>query len=583
MDVAALPQLQFLGFTLDRVRCCLWAGESEIGLRPKSFDVLRLLVERHGRLVTKDEIFDAVWPNVAVTDDSLFQCVKDIRQALNDTDQRIVKNVPGRGYVFATPVTEIDRAAPKGLTAFATAVDTGAAPQRWWLAARWPAVAAAVLLGAMAAGLIAIDGNVSPQREPAALALPGRPSIAVLPFADLSGRPDQLYLSDGIAQDISGGLSKFKDLFVIAHHSAARYKTRDATSEQIGRELGVRYLLKGSVRKGGEQLRISVDLIDAGSGAQIWGERYDREMTGIFAVQDDVVQQIVVRLVAHIGRSELERTMRKAPEAWAAYDHYLRGNAFLQRVLADTTGEAAAGARDAFKRSIAADPRFAPAKRGLAATDLAELLNPHIFPSLYPASAVRAWNAPERAVALDRIVQTAQEAIELDPALPEAYATLGFALHWRDGPAVGKKVFARAFELNPNFVEGRYATVLVHGGHAREAIGFMKHTMRLDPFYPPLYTYLLGKSHFFAGEYEEAIILIRTAADRVPGFRPVLPVAVAVSALTGRENEARAAAIRLREVHPDFRIGEFLRFMQMVREEDDERLRTGLRQAGLPE
>lgn len=251
--------------------------------------------------------------------------------------------------------------------------------------------------------------------------------------------------------------------------------------------------------------------------------------------------------------------------------------------MADTTGEAAAGARDAFNRSLAADPRFAPAMCGLAATELAELLNPHIFPSLYPTSSARSWDAAERVATLDHIVQTAQRAIELDPALPEAYATLGFALHWRYGPAAGRAVFARAFELNPNFVEGRYATVLVHGGHAEEAIGFMKRTMRLDPFYPPLYTYLLGKSHFFAGEYEEAITLIRIAADRVPGFRPVLPVLVAVSALTGSDDEARSAAARLRAAEPDFSIGEFLRFMQMVREEDNLRLRTGLRQSGLPE
>lgn len=582
MDVAALPRLRFQDFALDRMRCCLWSGEREVGLRPKSFDVLRLLVERHGRLVTKDEIFEVVWPNVTVTDDSLFQCIKDIRHALNDTDQRIVKAAPGRGYIFTLPV-HIDEAGSNSQGATAKHVETGAAPRPRWSQARWPAAAALALLSLMAASLIAVGAGIWPQRQPAGPPLSDRPSVAVLPFANPGGDADQQYLSDGIAQDLSGGLSRFKELLVIAYQSATRYRAREATSDQIGRELNVRYLVRGSVRKDAERLRVTTELIDAQNGAQLWSERYDRELAGVFAVQDDVVQQIVARLVAHIGRSELDRTMRKAPEAWAAYDHYLRGNSFLHRVLADTTGEAATQARNAFKRSLAVDPYFAPAMRGLAATDLAELLNPHIFPSLYPTSAVKAWDAPERVATLDRIVQTAQKALELDPALPEAYATLGFALHWRHGPAVGKKVFARAFELNPNFVEGRYTTVLVHGGDATEAIGFMKRTMRLDPFYPPLYTYLLGKSHFFAGEYEEAITLIRTAADRVPGFRPVLPVLVTVLALTGREEEARVAAARLRAAQPDFTIGEFIRFMQMTREEDNERLRTGLRRAGLPE
>ena len=260
MDVAALPRLQFQGFTLDRMRCCLSAGEREIGLRPKSFGLLCLLVERHGRLVAKDEIFQAVWPNVTVTDDSLFQCVRDIRQALNDGDQRLVKTVPGRGYIFTAPVVKIQGTAAEAPPAKAATVDVSAPQRLHWFGARW-SLGAVGLLTLLGAGLIAINGGVWSRPPPAAMALPDRPSIAVLPFTNLSGHADQLYLSDGIAQDISGSLSKFNDLFVIAHHSAARYRTRDATSEQIGRELGVRYLLKGSVRKDADRVRITADLI----------------------------------------------------------------------------------------------------------------------------------------------------------------------------------------------------------------------------------------------------------------------------------------------------------------------------------
>jgi TolB-like protein/DNA-binding winged helix-turn-helix (wHTH) protein len=431
VDIAALPRLQFQGFTLDRMRCCLWAGEREIGLRPKSFDVLCLLVERHGQLVTKDEIFQAVWPNVTVTDDSLFQCIKDVRQALNDTDQQFVKTVTGRGYVFTAPVTSLETSAAAASSASG---DGTGAPRRRWTAIRWTA-AAVILLMAVGAALIVLGGGVFPERQPRGLALPDRPSIAVLPFANLGGDPDHHHLSDGIAQDLSTSLSKFGELFVIAHSSAARYKGRDATSAEIGRELGVRYLLQGSVRKDAERVRIAAQLVEARTGAQIWGERYDRELAGAFTVQDAVVQQIAVRLVAQIGKSELDRTMRKAPEAWAAYDHYLRGNAFLQRSLADTGGATIAAAKEAFKRSLAADPRFAPAMRGLAATELTEWLNPYLFPTLNRTGSVRAWDDPERLVALDGIVHIAQQAIDLDPSQAEAYATLGFAVHWRHGPA----------------------------------------------------------------------------------------------------------------------------------------------------
>lgn len=571
MDAVAARRLRFEGFTLDLMRRSLRDGEREVELRAKSFDALCYLAERAGRLVTKDEIIGAVWPNVAASDDSLARCISDVRQALRDSDQRIIKTVTGRGYVFAAPVSPAPLDPP---------VPELSAPARRgpYAALLSVALAAAFLLVAAGWGVWHLRTDA-----PAGLKLPERPSIAVLPFANMSGDADQDYFSDGVAQDLSTSLSKFGELFVVAHRSAARYKGRDVTGEQIGRELGVRYLLQGSVRKDAGRLRITAELVEAGSGAQIWGERYDREQAGIFTVQDDMIQQIVARLVAQIGKSEFDRTMRKAPGTWAAYDHYLRGNAFLQHAPADTSGATIAAARNAYERSLAADPRFAPALRGLAAADLTEWLNPHIFPSLYPAGMVRAWYDPERLAVLDRIARTAQQAIDLDPGLAEAYATLGFTLHWRHGPAAGMKVFARAFELNPNLVEGRYSVLLAHGGRAPEAVDFMKRIMRLDPFYPPLYTYFLGKSHFFAGEYEEAIVLIRAAADRLPGFRPVLPMLATVAALTGRDEEARAAAVRLREIQPDFSIGEFLRFMRMVREEDAAKLAAGLRKAGLPD
>src|SRR5262245_17933534 len=192
MDAAALPRLQFQGFTLDRMRCCLWAGEREISLRPKSFDVLCLLVERPGRLVAKDEIFQAVWPNVTVTDDSLFQCVRDIRQALNDSDQRLVRTVPGRGYIFTAPVAVVEGPATEVLAVRAATADARPPRQRHWFAARW-AVAAVGLLSLLGIGLVAVNESVWPRRHPAGLTLPDRPSIAVLPFANLNGDADQLY------------------------------------------------------------------------------------------------------------------------------------------------------------------------------------------------------------------------------------------------------------------------------------------------------------------------------------------------------------------------------------------------------
>jgi adenylate cyclase len=236
MPSSTQTTLQFERFTLDIARSRLCADDEDIKLRPKSFDVLRYLVENADRLVTKDELVRAVWDKVVVTDESLTRCMSDVRLALGDADQRIIKTVPRRGYMFAAKVSK-----PVALTA--------------------------------------------------ALPLPDRPSIAVVPFTNRSGDAQQDYFADGISEDLITNLSKFAGLFVIARHSAFRYRGADLDVRQIGRELGVRYLLGGSVRRDAERIRITAQLVDAETSEQLWAEYYDRELTGIFAVQDEVTQK----------------------------------------------------------------------------------------------------------------------------------------------------------------------------------------------------------------------------------------------------------------------------------------------------
>jgi TolB-like protein/Tfp pilus assembly protein PilF len=516
MDAIVAKQFQFEGFALDPMRRSLRTGGREIELRPKSFDVLLHLVELAGRLAAKDEIIAAVWPNVVATDESLARCVSDIRHALGDSGQAIIKTVPGRGYLFAAPVTVEEMAVP-----------------------------------------------------------PERASIAVLPFANLSGDAGQDYVSDGIANDLTTSLGKFRTLFVVSGNSAAKFKGREADSAQIGRELGVRYLLGGSVRRDAERLRITAALVDVASGEQLWAERYDRGTDDIFAVQDEVTRAIVVRLAAHIDRSELQRTMRKAPEFWAAHDHYLRGNALMRGLQRNMRSATIVAARAAYEQALARDPRYAPAMQGLAVTYLTGWQQP------VPDEPIR--GEFEQQPIIDRAQQLAEQAVDLDPTLAEAHATLGWILYWQHGPDVGLKAFERAFEFNPNFVDGRFAILLAHGGRATEAIAYVRRIMRLDPLYPPLYTYFLGKGYFFLGQYEEAMDLVRSAAARLPGFRPPAAMLAALLGTTGRDEEARAAAAEVRRIQPDFSTAAYIQFMRLTREEDRQRLATGLRKAGLPE
>src|SRR5262249_10386771 len=233
----------------------------DIALRRKSFELLRYLVENPDRVVTKEELLKAIWPDVVVTDESLTQCVSEVRQAIGDSKQAIIATVPRRGYRFAAPVLRV--AASARAAAPGTA---GVSPALLERAGETPAV---------------------PDR------MGDRPSVAVLPFANLSGDAQQDYLSDGITEDITTELSRFSELMVIGRNSAFQYKGKAVDLRQIGRELSARYLLEGSVRRSGDRIRITAQLIDAATGAHRWAERYDRELIDVFAVQDEVVRGIV--------------------------------------------------------------------------------------------------------------------------------------------------------------------------------------------------------------------------------------------------------------------------------------------------
>jgi adenylate cyclase len=319
---------QFGEYTLDITRGCLRTADHEVELRPKSFEILRLLVENSGRLVTKDELIRTAWPNVTVTDESLTRCISEMRQALADNDQRIIKTVPRRGYRFSIPVSRLE---------------TGAA------------------LAPQPAG-----ANMERGRRSSAADLPldQPPSdgacVAVLPFANLSGDLQQEYFSDGITEDIITELSRFSELLVIARNSTFQYKGKAVDVRQIGRELGARYVLEGSIRRAGDRIRINAQLIDAVTGIHRWAERYDRELSDVFAVQDEVARTIVAILAAHVTKAETDRTFLKPPATWEAYDYYLRGAETFWYGLTDRT-IAMCTRRGAFLRNPCRSTRTMPA------------------------------------------------------------------------------------------------------------------------------------------------------------------------------------------------------------------------------
>jgi len=519
MNSSATNVLRFGRFTLDPARGRLSAGGRDIELRPKSFDVLRYFVENPDRLLSKEEIFSAVWPKVVVSDDSLTQCISDIRSALGDAEQGIIKTVPRRGYVFALSVSR-------------PSASTGPP-------------------------------------------LPDRPSIAVLPFTNLGGDPQQDYFSDGISEDLVTNLSKFAGLFVIARHSSFRYRGANLDVRQIGAELGVRYLLVGSVRHDAERVRITAELVDAASAKQLWAEHYDRELTGIFAVQDEVTKKIIGTLVAHISRSEAERARVKPPEDFCAYDCWLRGNALMKNWHGDPTGERVMAARVLFEQAIAADADYAPPVDGLAWTYHSAWIEP------WPHQMLAAEY--QQTATLERGLVLSQRAVELDPHLPDARMTLGHILRWLHRPAESRAEFARALELNPNLVDYRYGLALVHWGRTEEGLEHLEKIMRLDPFHAAACQTFLGNAYYFIGRYSEAIDGLRAAARRLPTFRPTFVWLAATAAQLGYDEEAREAAAVVLRRDPGFTISRWLELHRFTRQSDADHVAEGLRKARFPE
>ena len=577
---AASRGFRFGVYTLDLTRGSLRAGDRLIELRPKSFGVLAYLVENAGRLVPKDELMAAVWSDVVVSDESLAKCVSEVRAALGDSDQRLVKTVPRRGYLLDAPVWPANGTPDAHVLGSAAVSETppaqGSGPSEVSRPARSSTYSRRRRVGLAAALLfvsLAVLALAVPWRRATGPPLPDRPSIAVLPLSNGSD-PQSDYFSDGLTEDLITSLGRFRGLFVIGRASTFVYKQKHASSEQIGRELGVRYLLQGSVRRHGDDVRITAQLIDATTGGQIWGESYDRAVTNIFAVQDDLTQNIVTSLVAHVDRSELARVSRKPTTSRAAYDLYLRGRALITMRHGDTRGDMLAEARRLFEQAFAADPRYAPAVQGLAYTYAAAFLE--------PMRDGRFSGELRQPATLDRALVLAQQAVELDPYLAEAHATLAWVLHWQYRRSEALAEFRRALELNPNLADGRFAHLLVHGGRAAEAVAYMQRMIRQDPFPPPIYLSYLGNAYYLTGQYDAAYDTLRGGSERMPDYRAMAVWLAAAAAQSGRDEEARKATRRVLSMAPHFTISGWLRHIQFDRQADADRLAEGLRKAGLP-
>jgi adenylate cyclase len=403
-----------------------------------------------------------------------------------------------------------------------------------------------------------------------ALALPDKPSIAVLAFENMSGDPEQEYFADGISEDIITELSRFSDLFVIARNSSFRYKGKAVDLRRVGRELGVRHVLEGSVRRGGDRIRINAQLIDAGTGIHRWAERYDQEIKDVFAIQDDVTRTIAANLVAHVNMAEAERTLLKPPATWLAYDHYMRAAAAFISFQSSWQMEYLLETRRHLADSLSIDPKYARCYAMLASTHRVAWLNPLNDEYLSPTT-------------LDLAIKLARTAIELNPSLSEAYAELGYNIIRKRDFDAATAAAERAIALNPNFADYRLAQVFFSVGEPAKAIAIAKAQMRLDPFHPHFAPLMAGVAHYLLKEYQDAQRWLSEAIGRASNHQYGHAFLAATYAQLGRLEDAHAEANEVLRLNPSYSIsGTQQRVSVLKRPEDMEHLVDGLRKAGLP-
>ena len=521
-------QFSFTDHTLDIARRELRRGAEQIAVEPQVFDLLAYLVQSRDRVVSKDDLIATVWGGRIVSDATLSSRIYAARKALGDNgdQQKLIRTIARKGLRFVAPVSTQPNGDESSLE---------------------PAPDAAR------------------ERPAMTLPLPDRPAIAVLPFINMSGDPEQEYFSDGISEDIITALSKLRWFFVIARNSSFIYKGHAVHIRQIAEELGVRYVVEGSVRRACGRVRITVQLNDAVAGSQIWAERYDRDLADVFAMQDEITAAIVGSIEPQLLAAESFRARRKPTDSLDAWDLVMRALSHYWRV----TQQDSATAQALLEQAIAIDPHYGQALGVLAAS--------HAF------SAYMGW--ADMAASFARAESTATAAVRADGDDPWAQHALGcvhvLARRWDDALAQ----FDLALRLNPNFAlaQGYQGIALALSGRWEEAIEAAARALRLSPRDPfsAIYCGIAAYAQFGARNYEEAMRLARDAIRQRGDFVGAHRVLTTAAGMAGADEVAAAALTELRRVQPNVSLAWLATNMPIRHPADVELYLEGFRRAGL--
>jgi TolB-like protein/class 3 adenylate cyclase/tetratricopeptide (TPR) repeat protein len=401
------------------------------------------------------------------------------------------------------------------------------------------------------------------------LPLPDRPSIAVLPFQNMSGDPEQEYFADGIVEDIITALSRFKSLFIIARNSSFTFKGKAVDIKKVGRELGVRYVLEGSIRKAGGRVRITGQLIDAASGSHLWADKFDGSLEDVFDVQDRITMSVVAAIAPKLDQAEIERSRRKPTEKLDAYDYYLRGLAVVEGATKDENEEALR----LFYKAIEIDANFAMAHAMVA--------------RCFTLRKANGWMA-DVAKESTETAKVARRAAELGRDDAAVLSRAGYALaRVVFEPEEGADLIERALALNPHLSSAWQFSGLLKAfrGEPKTAIEHLAHAMRLSPLDPSLYSMQTATALalFVAGRYDESLLWAEKASREDPNFLPAIRIIATSAGNSGQLERAQKAAKRMLEIDPAFRVSRLTDHVPLRRPDDLARYAEGLRRAGLPE
>jgi TolB-like protein/tetratricopeptide (TPR) repeat protein len=511
--------LEFGPFRLDPDAEMLLRGAEPIILGQRAVALLRLLLDRAGAPVSKDALIEAAWPGLAIEDSNLTVQISALRRVFEQVPDGAgwIETLPRRGYRYTGPAA----------TAVQTSSETAQAPP---------------------------------------LALPDKPSVAVLPFSNLSGDPQQDYFADGMVEDIIAGLSRIKWLFVVARNSSFTYRGATVDVKRVGRELGVRYLLQGSVRKEGSRVRISSQMIEAETGGHLWTERFDRPLDDVFALQDEIALNVVGAIEPSLRRVEVERVKRKRPDSLDAYDLVLQSQSDVFSGMPAQVTKALV----LLKRALILDPAYALAHAFAAMCHHCLFLRAGLHESDRSASIAHA-----RAAILHG----------QDDALALTFAGFSIGMDGHDHDA-GFAAIEAALAISPSSAITYICGGVIFGwaGEAARAIEWGERALRLSPFDPWAWSayHALTLGHFHRGGYEEAAKAARKAVQLNPAHSISHMLLVAPLAKLGRLKEAEAVAARVLELQPAFRTSHQLSGVDCAPSLAAS-LSEALRLAGLPE